>query len=125
MKLKENCNIIYRYNVRVIGRDVKTVKAKSHIAKLTALSLLATMLFGGAASADSVKVTADELNIRKDADVKSRIVGLVEEGDELSFVSENGDWYQVKNGDDTGFHGKHGLAGFLEGAGIYLAQGEG
>ena len=82
---------------------MKTVKAKSHIAKLTALSLLATMLFGGAASADSVKVTADELNIRKDADVKSRIVGLVEEGDELSFVSENGDWYQVKNGDDTGF----------------------
>lgn len=84
-------------------RDVKTVKAKGHIARLTATCMIMTALLGGAASADSVTVTAERLNMRKEADALSKAVSVVEENDTLSFVSEVGDWYQVKNGGKTGY----------------------
>ena len=65
--------------------------------------MVLTALVGGAASADSVTVTADRLNMRKEADASSKSIAVVEKEDALSFVSENGDWYQVKSGGKTGF----------------------
>lgn len=65
--------------------------------------MVVAMLLGGAASADSVTVTADRLNIRKEADAASKVVGVVEKDDALSFVSEDNAWYQVKAGRETGY----------------------
>lgn len=101
LKQKEICNIIDGYYG--IRRDVRTVNAKKHFARLTAACLIVTTLFGGAASADSVTVTTDRLNMRAEDSASSKAVGVIEKGDELSFVSESGDWYQVKNGGKTGF----------------------
>ena len=82
---------------------MKTVKAKSWIARMTASCLMMTMLLGGAASADSVQVTADRLNMRKEANASSKAVAVVEKDAALSFVSETDGWYQVKNGSKTGY----------------------
>jgi len=79
------------------------VKAKSHIARLTAACMIATALFGGAASADSITVRADRLNLRKQADASSKSMGIVEENDQLSFISESDKWYQVTDGKKTGY----------------------
>lgn len=85
------------------GRDVKTVKAKKCIAGLLASCFAAATLFTGAASADSITVTADRLNIRAEADAASKAIDVVSRGDEMSFVSESGSWYQVKHDGKTGF----------------------
>ena len=79
------------------------MKAKSHIARLTAASLIVSALFGGAASADSITVTAERLNMRKEADASSKSVGIVTEDEKLSFISESDKWYQVTDGDKTGY----------------------
>ncbi len=79
------------------------MNARKYLAGLTAACLMMTALLGGTASADSVTVTADRLNLRAEESVSSKAVGVVEEGDVMSFVAESGDWYQVKNGKKTGF----------------------
>lgn len=86
-----------------IRRDVKTVKARRLMSGLTASCLMMAALSGGAASADSVAVTADRLNIRKEADASSKAISVLTRGEELSFVSQNGDWLQIKDGSKTGF----------------------
>ena len=79
------------------------MKAKGHIARLTAACMIVSALFGGAASADSITVTAERLNMRKEADASSKSVSVVTENEKLSFISENEGWYRVTNGDDTGY----------------------
>lgn len=79
------------------------MKAKGHIARLTAACMIVSALFGGAASADSITVTAERLNMRKEADASSKSVSVVTENEQLSFISENEGWYRVTNGDDTGY----------------------
>ena len=65
--------------------------------------MIVSALFGGAASADSITVTAERLNMRKEADASSKSVGIVTENEKLSFISENDKWYQVTDGDQTGY----------------------
>lgn len=64
-----------------------------------AMSLLA----GSAASAEGVTVEANRLYMRKEASASAKSLGIVEKDDVLSFVAEDGEWYQVKNGDEIGF----------------------
>ena len=78
------------------------MKAKKWISGLLAICLL-NACFDEAALADSVTVTADRLNIRKEADASSKSVGMVNRGDELSFVSGSEGWYQVRFDGKTGF----------------------
>ena len=99
--MKEICNIIDGYYGK--RRDVTTVKAQGHIARLTAACMIAAALFGGAASAESITVTAERLNMRKAADASSKSVEIVVENEKLSFISENENWYQVTNGEETGY----------------------
>ena len=99
--MQKICNIIDGYYGK--RRDVKTVKATGHIARLTAACMIATALFGGAASAESITVTTERLNMRKEADASSKSMGIVEENDKLSFISESNKWYQVTDGKKTGY----------------------
>jgi len=85
------------------GRGVNTVKAKRRIAGLLAACMAMSVMLCGGASADSVTVTADKLNVREAADSSSRTLGVVRRGDELSFVSKVGSWYQVKFDRRLGF----------------------
>ncbi len=79
------------------------MKAKKYLAGLTASCMMLMTLLGGTASADSVTVTADRLNIREKATTSSKAVDIVSRNDTLSFVSECGKWYQVKYSGGTGF----------------------
>ncbi len=82
------------------------MKAKSLISRLTAACMALSILISGVASADSVTVATEKLNIRKEADASSRSISLVREGETLSFVSEADDWYQVKSNGTVGFVSK-------------------
>lgn len=79
------------------------MKVKSCFVLATASCLMLATLLNGAASADSVQVTADRLNIRKEASASAKATAVVEKNDALSFISQTGDWYQVKNGSKTGY----------------------
>ncbi len=79
------------------------MKAKSLIARLTAMCIALSVFFGGAASADSVTVTTGRLNLRKEANSDSKSLSIVEKGDELSFICEVDDWYQVSVNGKIGF----------------------
>ena len=79
------------------------MKAKKRLAGWMAGVLTLAMMMTGAASADSVTVTTDKLNVRARPDAGSKVLGVAREGDELSFVSENGSWIQVKYERQVGF----------------------
>lgn len=76
--------------------------AKKRLAGLLAAVLTMTVMTG-AASADGVIVTTDRLNVRAKPEAAGNTIGVAEKGDELSFVSEYGDWIQVKYKGQTGF----------------------
>lgn len=85
------------------GRSVNTVKAKRRLAGLLAACMTMAALMTGSASADSVTVTTDKLNVRAKPDAASNSIGVARRGEELSFVSEKGSWIQVKFDGQAGF----------------------
>ena len=56
--------------------------------------------------AATVEVTTETLNLREEATTESDIIALLSEGDECEVVREDGDWYEVKYGDYTGYVSK-------------------
>jgi len=79
------------------------VKAKKGWAALLAACLMISPMMTGTASADGVTVNTERLNVRARPDSGSSTIGVAREGDELSFVSGNGSWIQVKFEGQTGF----------------------
>lgn len=47
--------------------------------------------------------TADELNIRKEANTESEALSRIGSGDSVELLGISGDWYKVKSGEDTGY----------------------
>ena len=58
------------------------------------------------AKAIMVEITTETLNLRKEASTESDIVAQISQGDECEVLDEEGDWYQVKYGEYTGFISK-------------------
>ena len=54
----------------------------------------------------TVEVTTETLNLRKEPSTDSDIVALISIGDECEVLGEEGDWYQVKYEDYTGYISK-------------------
>ncbi len=79
------------------------MKARKRIALLLVMILMAAAIPVEMASAAGLTVTADRLNMRAEANTSSRAVAVVEAGDALEFVSESGDWYQVRHADKSGY----------------------
>ena len=79
------------------------MKAKRRLAGMLAACMAVAAMMTGPASADSVTVTTDKLNVRAKADAASNSIGVARKGEELSFVSENGSWIQVKFDGQVGF----------------------
>ena len=60
-------------------------------------SLVLTLsLAGGGSWADSVRVEAARVNVRKDPNTASAIVTTVGRGEALEVIERSGDWYHVK-----------------------------
>ncbi len=79
------------------------MNATGHLRRIMAICLVVMMTMVSTASADSITVTADRLNMRKEANTSARAVSVIEKGDTLSFVAQEGDWLQVKKGSKTGY----------------------
>lgn len=70
-----------------------------------ALCLMAAVMMSIAATALAAdgKVTADSLNLRKEASTKSKTLQTLDKGDKLNVLSESGSWYKVSYGKYTGY----------------------
>ena len=65
-----------------------------------------TFLLTNIAKADTVEVTTETLNLREEPSTESDIVALISIGEECELISEEGDWYEVKYGEYTGYISK-------------------
>lgn len=65
-----------------------------------------TFLLTNIAKADTVEVTTETLNLREEPSTESDIVALISIGEECELISEDGDWYEVKYGEYTGYISK-------------------
>ncbi len=52
------------------------------------------------------KVNVETANVREKANTKATIVGFLDYGDEVTIVSEDGDWYQIQTKDISGYVSK-------------------
>lgn len=73
----------------------------------TLLSIIIfTFILSSIVKADTVKVTTETLNLREEPSTDSDIVALISIGEECELISEEGDWYEVKYGEYTGYISK-------------------
>ena len=70
------------------------------------LTILIVFTCGNLVNATTVEVTTETLNLREEASTDSDIVALISEGEECEVISEEGDWYEVRYGDYTGYVSK-------------------
>lgn len=72
---------------------------------LIATSVLSIALIGEV-KAYPGKVSTETLNLRNKPTTDSNIISLLNEGEELDIISEEGDWYKVKYKDQEGYASK-------------------
>ena len=65
-----------------------------------------TFILSSIVKADTVKITTETLNLREEPSTESDIVALISIGEECKLISEEGDWYEVKYGEYTGYISK-------------------
>ena len=64
------------------------------------------MAFTNKAQASTGKVSTETLNLRSEASTNSSIVELLNFGEEIEIISEEGNWYKVKHKDKEGYVSK-------------------
>ena len=67
------------------------------------LALLLCLIPCCAAMAQTGKVTASSLNIRKSANSDSKVVGTLREGATVTIQGSSGSWYKISSGGKTGY----------------------
>lgn len=67
---------------------------------------LLMIAFTNKAQASTGKVSTETLNLRSEASTNSSIVELLNFGDEIEIISEEGNWYKVKHKDKEGYVSK-------------------
>lgn len=65
--------------------------------------LISIVFFNTRSMATTAIVNTDTLKLRKEASTESDILGLLNLGEKLEFVEEEGDWYKVKINGKTGY----------------------
>ena len=66
----------------------------------------AILLFTTKVNAATATVTTETLNLREKADTSSNVLELLNADEKLEIISEEGSWYKVKNGNNTGYVSK-------------------
>lgn len=66
----------------------------------------AILLFTTKVNAATATVTTETLNLREKADTSSNILELLNADEKLEIISEEGSWYKVKHGNNTGYVSK-------------------
>lgn len=65
--------------------------------------LVSIVLLNTKSMATTAIVNTDTLKLRKEASTESDILGLLNLGEKLEFIEEDGDWYKVKINNKTGY----------------------
>ena len=73
------------------------------------LSLLLFLSFGISSYAMTGEVIVSATRIREEANTTSEIVDTIYQNDRVEIIGDNGDWYQVKSGNNTGYTKKEFL----------------
>ena len=74
--------------------------------KIISIIILANIIFNiniGATYANTGKITSETVNMREKPTTESKILQLLPIEQEVEVISEEGDWYKIKNGDITGY----------------------
>lgn len=80
---------------------------KSRKAKYIILSIIILLfVLTKDVKADTATVSTDTLNLRSEASTSSNIVELLNSGDKLEIISEEGNWYKVKHNNNEGYVSK-------------------
>lgn len=66
----------------------------------------AILLFTTKVNAATATVTTETLNLREKADTSSNVLELLNADEKLEIISEEGSWYRVKHGNNTGYVSK-------------------
>lgn len=66
----------------------------------------AILLLTTKVNAATATVTTETLNLREKADTSSNVLELLNEDEKLEIISEEGSWYKVKHGNNTGYVSK-------------------
>ena len=73
---------------------------------IASIILLIVLVFTNKVHASTATVNTDTLNLRKEASTSSDIVEQLNLNTELEIIGEEGNWYKVKHGDNTGYVNK-------------------
>lgn len=71
-----------------------------------AVTFVAACIMAISSKAATVKVTGDTLNIRKEPSTSSSVIAMISKGVECELLKEEGDWYQIKYKNYTGYISK-------------------
>lgn len=80
---------------------MKNVRALKYI--IASIIIISMLVFTNKVYATTATVNTETLNLRKEASTDSNVVELLSQDDKLEVISQEGDWYQVKHGDNTGY----------------------
>lgn len=83
---------------------MRTIKKVIYIVAIAVITLLIYSTIVKATT--TLKVTADNLNLREKASTSSNILALISNGEECELIEEDGDWYKVKYKKYTGYVSK-------------------
>ena len=70
------------------------------------ITIAMIFIYTNIAKATTVEITTETLYLRAEATTESDIVDLISIGEECEVLGEEGDWYQVKYGEHTGYISK-------------------
>ncbi len=70
------------------------------------MGIISIFVLTNVVKAQSLEVTTETLNLRKEASTDSDILALMSIGDECELLEEEGEWYKVKYEDYTGYISK-------------------
>lgn len=88
----------------------KNHKSKYIIANIITGTIILMLVFTNKAKASIGTVTTETLNLRKEPSTSSVKLELLNEGDEVKIISEEGNWYKVQFKDKEGYVSKDYVA---------------
>lgn len=105
-QIKEQSVSIYAYEISSVDADsISALKADLEVKTQTAVEANETQMVAEATSEFDEKCVAktDNINVRKEANVESDIVGTMNNGAVADIVSANGEWLQITSGNISGY----------------------
>lgn len=80
---------------------MKNIRALKYM--IASIIIISVLVFTNKVYATTATVNTETLNLRKEASTDSNVVELLSQDDKLEVISQEGDWCQVKHGDNTGY----------------------